>query len=109
MTSVRMLAVAVALGMAVAIAFGAVSGDFASEASLIWSLTWGKVTVVDLYLGLAVFGGWVSIRERGAGRVALWWLALLVLGNLAAGIYLVRASFTSVDIPELLTGHRDES
>lgn len=107
MTLVRILAVAVTLGMAAAIAFGAVSGGFGSDASLIWSLAWGKVTVIDLYLGLAVFGGWVFLREKGAGRVALWWLALLVLGNLAAGIYLVMVSFKSKDIQELLTGQRD--
>jgi hypothetical protein len=38
---------------------------------------------------------------------ALWWLGLLVLGNLAAALYLVIASFTASNVHELLTGERD--
>ena len=69
-----------------------------------WALTWGRVALVDLYVGLAVFGAWVAWRERSPGLVATWWVALIVLGNLAATVYLVRVSFTSRDINELLTG-----
>lgn len=106
MRLVRALAVAVTLVMVGAIAFGAAAGDFAADASSIWSLAWGKVTVVDLYLGLVIFGAWVYIREKRMGQVILWWLALLALGNLVAGIYLLKVSFTSRDVPELLSGHR---
>jgi hypothetical protein len=104
----RILAVVVTGVMVAAIGLGAASGDFASDASSIWSLAWGKVTLVDLYLGLAIFGAWVVVRERSAGRVIVWWLALLVLGNLAAGVYLLRASYASGDMMELLTGRVSE-
>lgn len=104
MRLIRAVAVAVTGGMILAIVLGAVSGDFASDASALWSLPWGRVTLVDLYLGLAIFGAWVAIREKTTGRIVVWWLALLVLGNLAAGVYLLRASFQARDMEELLVG-----
>lgn len=104
MRAVRALAVVAVVVMLVTIAFGFVSGDFASEGSSIWVLAWGKVTLIDLYVGLALFGAWVAVREKRPVVAGSWWLALIVLGNLAAAVYLVRASFTSFDVAELLTG-----
>jgi ABC-type glycerol-3-phosphate transport system permease component len=104
MRTVRTLAVVAAIIMAAVIGYGFVSGNFAGEGSVIWALAWGKVALVDLYVGLAVFGAWVAWRERSPAVVATWWVALIVLGNLAAAVYLVRTSFTSGDVTELLTG-----
>jgi uncharacterized membrane protein len=104
MRTVRVLAVVAAVVMAATIGYGFVSGDFAGEGSAMWALTWGRVALVDLYVGLAVFGAWVAWRERSPAAVAGWWVALVVLGNLAAAVYLVRVSFRSADVTELLTG-----
>ncbi len=104
MRTVRALALAAVVVMVAAIVLGSMSGDFASEGSSIWALPWGKVTLIDLYVGLALFGAWVAFREKTPTVVAYWWLGLIVLGNLAAAVYLVRASFTSSDLAELLTG-----
>lgn len=109
MRLVRILAVVVTVGMVAAIGLGVASGNFASDASAIWSLAWGKVTLVDLYLGLGIFGAWVVVRERSALQVIVWWAALLILGNLAAGVYLLRASYKSTDAVELLTGSPSDS
>jgi hypothetical protein len=83
---------------------GFVSGDFGAEGSAILGLPWGRVALIDLYVGLAIFGAWLAYREKSPAVVGLWWIALAVLGNLAAAGYLVRASWGSDDIPELLTG-----
>ena len=104
MSSVRFLAWAVTVAMAVAIAAGFLAGGFGDDASAIWALPWGKVSLVDLYLGLALFGGWIAVRERSRRTVAIWWVTLAVLGNFAAGIYLVVASHRAADLNELLTG-----
>lgn len=104
MRAVRVLAVVAVLVMVATIVFGFVSGDFAGEGSSIWSLAWGKVTLIDLYVGLVLFAAWIALRERKPVVVGAWWLALIVLGNLAAAVYLVRASFGSSDVTELLTG-----
>ncbi len=95
---------AVVVAMAAAIVFGFVNGDFGSDASEIWRLPWGKVTLIDLYAGLVIFGSWVAVREASPVTISLWWVALLTLGNLAAGAYLLRALFGAEDTNELLTG-----
>lgn len=100
----RVLAWFVVTGMAAAVAYGLASGGFSDEASAIWSLPWGKVMLIDLYAGLAMFGAWIAVRERRALPVALWWVGLVVLGNLAAGAYLVGALRGSDDAADLLLG-----
>lgn len=106
MTAARVLGMAVLTGMAVAIWFGLSAGDFFAESSDIWGLAWGRVSLVDLYLGLAVFAAWVAVRETRIGITLVWWLALFLLGNLAAGLYLSVAAFRARSIPQLLLGHR---
>jgi hypothetical protein len=104
MSAVRAFSVIAVLVMVGIIAFGFISGDFSGEGSQIWGLAWGKVTLVDLYVGLAIFAIWVGSRERNVLTTAIWWVALVCLGNLAAAVYLARAAFTSDDVRELLLG-----
>jgi hypothetical protein len=106
MVVVRTLSLLGAVTMMVAIVLGFLAGGFVDEGSAIWALFWGKVTLIDLYVGLVFFGLWVLVRERRPLVVALWWAGLVVLGNLAAALYLVFASFRSSTVHELLTGER---
>ena len=104
MKIVRYLSVALTLVMLATVVYGLLSGDFAAQGSEILGLGWGRVTLIDLYVGLVIFGIWVAVREtRWPARVG-WWVALLVLGNLAAAAYLMVASFTSDDPDELMFG-----
>lgn len=104
MTQTRILAWAVVLAMTAAIVYGFSNGDFGDNAASIWALPWGKVTLIDLYAGLALFGAWVAVRETSWAKTVFWWIALITLGNLAAGIYVVRALFYAEDTTGLLTG-----
>ncbi len=106
MRTLRILSVIPVVVMGGAIANGVVSGELSAEGRAIWALAWGKVTLIDLYVGLALFGGWVAIRERRPARIGGWWLALAVTGNLAAAVYLVLATFRSSSLEELLLGAR---
>lgn len=108
-TSIRILGLAVSVAMVVAIVFGLSEGGFFADGSQIWGLPWGRVTLVDLYLGLAIFGAWIGVRERSRTAKAIWWASLIVLGNLAAGIYLSVAAFTARDARALLLGVRADS
>jgi hypothetical protein len=103
---VRAVSAVAVLVMAGAISFGLASGDFGSEGAEILALAWGKVTLIDLYVGLALFGTWVAFRERSWVPTVVWWALLVVLGNLAATVYLAVAAFRSGDLGELLTGDR---
>jgi hypothetical protein len=103
---IRTLSLVGAVIMTVTIVLGFLSGGFMDEGSAIWALSWGKVTLIDLYVGLVFFGLWVSARERRLSVVVIWWLSLVVFGNLAAALYIVFASFTASSVRELLTGER---
>lgn len=109
MTTIRILGLAVSAAMIVAIVFGFVAGDFSVEGSQIWGLPWGRVSLIDLYLGLAIFGAWIAVRERSFGSTVAWWFSLVVLGNLAAGVYLTVAAFRSHDTRSLLLGRLTDS
>jgi len=104
MTVIRILAWFVVAAMAAAIGFAFATGSFSDEGSTIVGLAWGKVTLIDLYLGFAMFGAWVAFRERNITRTALWWIALAVLGNLTAGIYLAIAATRADSVEEVLLG-----
>lgn len=104
MLAVRIISLLGVVVMLAIIVFGFASGDFSAEGADILRLPWGKVTLVDLYVGLALFGIWVAYRERSWLRRGLWWVLLMVLGNLAAALYLAWAAFNSRDSGELLLG-----
>lgn len=106
MVALRILSVVGVVAMASAILFGIASGDFSGEGSEIVALAWGKVTLVDLYVGLAFFGAWVALREKRAVPVAAWCIGLIVLGNLAAAVYLAAAALRADTLEQVLLGER---
>lgn len=59
------------------------------------ALSWGRISVADLYLGLALAGAWVWFRETRVGVRLLWLLAFVFLGNVAVGAYIARAGWNS--------------
>lgn len=104
MKSFRIIGLLVVGIMTAAITYGFTAGSFGDDASALWELPWGKVSIIDLYAGLVIFGAWVAFREASVLRTVLWWVALATLGNLAAGIYLVNAAIRSSDATALLIG-----
>lgn len=100
----RLIGWTVALAMAAAIVYGIVAGGFSDGLSSLLDAPWGRVTIIDLYLGFVLFGAWIWYRERSMARSVPWWIALAVGGNLTAGIYLVWASRRAATMGELLTG-----
>ncbi len=95
--------------MAAAIGTAFATGDFFAEGSEILSLPWGKVSLIDIYVGLAIFAAWIAFREQSIRARFAWWLGLVVLGNFAAALYLTVAAFQSSNPTQLLTGDRATS
>lgn len=50
---------------------------------------WGWVTIIDVYLGFLVFGGYLCVREGRAARAVPWLAAIAVLGNVATAVYVL--------------------
>ena len=95
-----------ALTMIVAIASGMASGGFVEGLRTVAGDPWGRVTLADLASGLLVAGAWIGWREASIARAAPWWIALVLTGNLALGVYLVRAARSSDSMHQLLLGTR---
>ena len=103
----RILGLAAAAAMLAAIAIGMAAGSFSDELGSVLDLTWGRVTLVDLAAGLVLIGAWITWREGTTRRAASWWIGLAVTGNLASGLYVARAAWSSSSFQEFLVGTRD--
>lgn len=104
MVAIRLISVLFVVLMAVTIVYGFAGGDFSEEGSEILGLAWGRVTLIDLYVGLGLFGVWIAFRERSWPRTLLWWLFLVVLGNLTAALYVAVAAIRAEDPRQVLLG-----
>lgn len=106
MRTIRIAAAALTIVMTITITAGFASGNFGDEGGEILDLAWGRVTLIDLYVGLVLFGGWILFRERGIAALP-WLVGLAVLGNLAAAAYALKASLQSTSMTQLLTGRSE--
>jgi len=62
-----------------------------TQGGLVLDLAWGRALMVDLYVGLLLISGWIAWREPRCGRAVAWVIALLLLGNIVACIYVLLA------------------
>ena len=74
---------------------GFTAGDFSGEGNLLLSMPWGIASLVDLYVGFALFSGWIVYRERSLVRSLVWVGPMVVLGSFTASLYNLIALFTS--------------
>ena len=66
------------------------TGSIFTAGSRIAAEPWGFVTLIDLYLGFVAVGGLVVWREQSLRRAWPWLAGLLLLGNLATALYVIR-------------------
>ncbi len=90
MTPIRILASTVLLLMLGVIVW-------ASMKQAIWSIPtdvirnpWFVATLADAYAGFFIFYAWLFSREEHWNARIGWLLALLLLGNVASAIYLIK-------------------
>ena len=79
------------VAMAAAVVYGFASGGFGEDFAAVWALPWGKVSLVDLFVGLFLVAVVIIWREREVRRWLPWVVALVFLGNLVTGAYLIWA------------------
>ena len=70
-------------------------GSFGQEGSVLFSLAWGKVTLLDLYVGFGLFSGWVIFREASTARALAFVALVMTLGNAFAAVYVLVALLRS--------------
>jgi len=54
---------------------------------------WFIATLFDCYFGFLTFYAWVFYKEPGWGARALWFIAILLLGNIAMSTYMLITLF----------------
>lgn len=95
--------------MGVTLAYGFTQGDLSADGSVLLSIPWGIVSLVDVYVGFALFSGWVVYREASLVRALVWVVLIMVLGFFIASLYALLALQTSGgDWKRFWLGHRAE-
>ncbi|GAB4576186.1 MAG: hypothetical protein Kow0077_31420 [Anaerolineae bacterium] len=81
--------------MAVAIGYGLTNASFGTEGAVIVALTWGRITLIDIYTSFLLIWGWMVYREASWWRALILLVLMLVLGSLTATGYAFYALVTS--------------
>lgn len=76
-----------ALAMTGVLLYAFTSGNLAQEGSVLLSMPWGIVSLVDLYVGFILFSGWIVYREKSVVRSVVWVILMMVLGFFTASLY----------------------
>lgn len=107
MTLTKLLAGLGATAMLLGIIYAIAAGGAPEAFMQIIALPAGQVTVLDLYIGFALFCGWVFYREKSPVVAGLFTLATLGLGNLLTCAYVVWvAQQSGGDWRKFWLGHR---
>ncbi|MBE7559525.1 DUF1475 family protein [bacterium] len=77
--------------MACVLGYGFGWGDFFAEGRVLFSMPWGVVSLVDVYVGFLLLGGWIWFRESSRVMAVAWILLILCLGNLISCLYVLVA------------------
>ncbi len=91
----KIFAVTGTLIMFFTLAYGFIAGDFFKEGSMLFMLVWGKVSLIDVYIGFFLFSGWVLYREENLLTSLLWIISIIILGNFITCLYATIALYKS--------------
>ena len=79
------------LAMSGAFCYALATGHFYSDGGRLLENPWGFATVVDVYVGFALFSCWVVWRETSVTRAVVWTVLIALGGNLVSAIYVLIA------------------
>lgn len=77
--------------MAAALVYGFARGGGWAEVAELTGYPWFNVSLVDVYVGFALFGAWIVRREPSPLVATVWIVLILALGNLIACGYALLA------------------
>ena len=95
MKLIKLLAIIGTLVMFFTLMYGFIIGDFVSEGGILVSMAWGKVSLIDVYIGFFLFSGWVIFREEKLLTAIFWVFLIKVLGNFITCLYVTMALYNS--------------
>jgi len=83
------------LAMTGILIYGFTLGNFTAEGAKLLSMPWGIVSLVDLYVGFALFSCWIVFREKALLPSIFWIILMMVLGFWTGALYTFIALKTS--------------
>jgi hypothetical protein len=95
MKMAKIIALVGLLAMTGILIYGFTAGNFTQEGSRLLSMPWGIVSLVDLYVGFALFSIWIIYREKAVLVSVIWVILMMVLGFWAGALYTLIALQTS--------------
>jgi len=107
-TVVRVVTTVLTIVMFAMIGVATATGDFAAEGEVLLDLAWGRMSLVDLYVGVILVFGWVVLREKRMWVAVAWLPVFIVLGHAGTALYAAITSFRSGDVRAFLLGKRAE-
>jgi len=75
------------LAMTGILVYGFTIGDFSNEGSQLLGMPWGIVSLIDLYVGFALFSLWIVYREKAFLPSLIWVVLMMVLGFWTGALY----------------------
>jgi hypothetical protein len=95
MKIMKFIAAAGLLAMTGILIYGFTVGNFTAEGAKLLAMPWGIVSLVDLYVGFALFSCWIVFREKAFLPSAIWVVLMMTLGFWAGALYTLIALQTS--------------
>jgi hypothetical protein len=87
----KIIAIMGLLAMSSVLIYGFTVGNFGGEGSQLIRMPWGIVSLVDLYVGFALFSAWIVYREESRLTAVIWAILMMVLGFWAGSLYALLA------------------
>ncbi|MCJ7473278.1 MAG: DUF1475 domain-containing protein [Actinobacteria bacterium] len=84
-----------ALGFGALLVYGLATGTFISEGSILSSLLWGQISLIDVYIMFIIFSFWVIYREKSVWRSIIWVILIMILGSFITCLYIFITFMTS--------------
>ncbi len=83
------------LAMTAVLLHGFINGSFSQDGAALLANPWGIVSLVDLYVGFALFSLWIAFREKHRYAAVIWIILMMVLGFFTASVYVLLALYQS--------------
>lgn len=79
------------LTISAALCYAMVVGHFYTDGARLLENPWGLATVIDIYVGFALFSCWVAWRESHVTKALVWIVLIMLGGNLVSAVYVLNA------------------
>jgi hypothetical protein len=89
-TPLKLLFGAILAAMLAVTTWASLHESIVPAAVRIWNDPWGRATLFDTYFAFLAFYLWVFYKQTATWSRIAWFILVMVLGNIAMAIYMLR-------------------